>query len=137
MIRRPLAFAALALSVLSAPVLAQDATVVLPDICTAGGSHQMGTMEGGHQMSMDQAHTDLMKGMDEMNTQMMQGMSAQDIDVAFLCGMIPHHQGAINMAKAELEHGDDPRAREMAQKVIAAQEQEIKDMLDWLGKQAE
>lgn len=84
---------------------------------------------------MDEAHMALGAGMDKMNSDMAMGMLPADIDVAFVCSMIPHHQGAIDMAKAELEHGDDPWAKEMAQKVIAAQEQEIKDMLAWLEKQ--
>jgi len=83
---------------------------------------------------MDAAHAALMEGMDEMHQQMMTGMMAEDVDIAFVCGMIPHHQGAIAMAQAELEHGDDPWVKEMAQKVIDAQEQEITEMLDWLSK---
>jgi uncharacterized protein (DUF305 family) len=63
------------------------------------------------------------------------GMQATDIDVAFVCGMIPHHQGAIDMAKAELQYGDDPWAKEMAQKVIDAQTKEIADMKEWLSRQ--
>ena len=39
---------------------------------------------------------------------------------ADVCAMIPHHQGAINMARAELKHGDSQWARDMAQKVIDA-----------------
>jgi uncharacterized protein (DUF305 family) len=39
------------------------------------------------------------------------------------------------MARAEIEHGDDPWARSLAEQVIAAQEQEIQDMLKWLEKQ--
>jgi uncharacterized protein (DUF305 family) len=89
-----------------------------------------------HGASMDQAHTDLMKGMDAMHAEMMQGMMVDDIDTAFVCGMIPHHQGAIDMAKAELEHGDDPWVKELAQKVIDAQTQEIAEMKAWLAKQA-
>lgn len=87
-------------------------------------------MDMSHEM--DAAHTDLMAGMDVTNKQMMDGMMVEDIDVAFVCGMIPHHQGAINMAKAELEHGDNQWAREMAQKVIDAQEAEIAEMVEWL-----
>jgi uncharacterized protein (DUF305 family) len=84
---------------------------------------------------MDGAHQDMMKSMDRMHGDMMQGMQATDIDVAFVCGMIPHHQGAIEMAKAELAHGDDPWAKELAQKVIDAQQKEIAEMLEWLEKQ--
>lgn len=107
---------------------------ILPDICKSGGEAPMMPMDMDPQMN--QAHADLMAGMDAMNRDMMTGAKAEDIDVAFVCGMIPHHQGAISMAKAELEHGDDEWARAMAQKVIDAQEAEIAEMLSWLEEQA-
>jgi hypothetical protein len=50
--------------------------------------------------------------------------------------MIPHHQSAVNMAKAELEHGDNEDAKAMAQKIIDSQEQEIAEMISWLEEQA-
>ena len=103
----------------------------LPEICkTAEGMAGDMAMDMSHEM--DAAHTDLMAGMDVTNKQMMDGMMVEDIDVAFVCGMIPHHQGAINMAKAELEHGDNQWAKDMAQKVIDAQEAEIAEMVEWL-----
>lgn len=60
-------------------------------------------------------------------------MTKEDADVAFVCGMIAHHQGAIDMSKVELEHGDNAWAKEMAQTIIDAQMQEIADMTKWLG----
>ena len=105
----------------------------LPDICRSGGETTATSMGGS--MAMDEAHTALMAGMDQMNNDMMTGGMAPDIDVAFVCSMIPHHQGAIDMARAELAHGDSQWAKDMAQKVIDAQEKEIADMLNWLAEQ--
>jgi uncharacterized protein (DUF305 family) len=129
----PFAVAAVALFAAGYPAFAQDSGS--PEICKGQSAHATAPATEGHGAAMDQAHTDLMKGMDAMHSEMTQGMMAEDIDVAFVCGMIPHHQGAIDMAKAELTHGDDPWVKELAQKVIDAQTQEIADMKAWLTKQ--
>jgi uncharacterized protein (DUF305 family) len=59
---------------------------------------------------------------------MMAGMKANpsgDVDHDFIGMMIPHHQGAIDMAQAELRYGRNEQLRRMAQEIIVAQQQEI------------
>ncbi len=98
----------------------------------------MATMPDLSSMSgMDAQHQELMAAMmGMMRPEAMQGMMAKDPDVAFVCGMIVHHQGAIEMANAELKNGDNKWAKETAQKIIDAQTREIADMTKWLTENA-
>lgn len=57
-----------------------------------------------------------------------------DADVDFVLGMIPHHQGAIDMAYTELDYGKNPEAEQMARDIIVAQKSEIARMESWLNK---
>lgn len=57
-----------------------------------------------------------------------------DADIDFVRGMIPHHQGAIDMAKIVLEHGKDPEIKKLAEDVVRAQQGEIAFMEAWLKK---
>lgn len=73
------------------------------------------------------------------NTKMHEGMAIDftgDADVDFVRGMIAHHQGAIDMARVELEHGKDPELRKLAEEIISAQEGEIRMMEEWLARNA-
>ncbi|AET89501.1 hypothetical protein BYI23_A016630 [Burkholderia sp. YI23] len=67
---------------------------------------------------------------------MMTGMSSieytGDADRDFVAHMIPHHQGAVEMAKVELKYGKDAKLRKLAKDVIAAQNKEIAFMKQWL-----
>jgi uncharacterized protein (DUF305 family) len=48
-----------------------------------------------------------------------------DVDADFVAMMVPHHQGAIDMALAVLRHGSNPQIRRLAQEIIVTQQQEI------------
>lgn len=146
------AAAAILAASLSTSALAQDeAAFQLPEQCTAGsamGHAGHGGMHGGGKASgmmrmdgMDMAGmTDFQRqNMEKMAVTMpamMDGMMQGDPDVAFACAMIAHHQGAIDMARIQLEHGKDPWIRTLSEQIIEAQVREIADMTQWLADNA-
>jgi hypothetical protein len=74
--------------------------------------------------------------MDAAMAKMMAGMHehpASDVDLAFAAMMIPHHQGAIDMAVAELRYGRNPQLKRIAQEIIIDQQQEIVAMYLAIG----
>jgi uncharacterized protein (DUF305 family) len=74
--------------------------------------------------------------MERMDRQMATAPMNGNVDHDFAAMMIPHHQGAIDMAKAELIYGKDPVMRRLAQEILVDQQSEIDAMQLWLGKTA-
>jgi uncharacterized protein (DUF305 family) len=74
----------------------------------------------------------MMQAMERMDAGMMAAKPTGNPDRDFAAMMIPHHQGAIDMAKVELIYGRDPVLRRLAQGIIVAQQQEIELMQRYL-----
>lgn len=74
-----------------------------------------------------------MDSMAKMHDDMAQGVAAKNADVGFAKGMIPHHQGAIQMADIELKTGKDKEMQDLAKRIKSAQDPEIKQMQAWLA----
>lgn len=79
--------------------------------------------------------TDYMSVMTKMDSAMKQAASS-DPDVVFASKMIPHHQGAINMAKIELKYGKDSKARQEAENIILENEKSIKKLQAFIASHA-
>jgi uncharacterized protein (DUF305 family) len=114
---RTLALAGLMAAALALPLVAQD------------------TDHSGHAMAGDESAATMayMAANMKMHADMDVAYSGNP-DADFLRGMIPHHQGAVDMARIVLEHGQDPEVKAFAEKIIAAQEAEITWMKDWLAR---
>lgn len=80
-----------------------------------------GMHHGGHGMAMP--------GMvDDATMKRLESLSGREFDTLWLESMISHHQGAVEMARAEIANGDNPQAKTLAQHIIEAQEAEIAQM---------
>ena len=84
---------------------------------------QLGTMHHG---SLGMSAEEMGMHMDPMHLE-----DADPFDRAFIDAMIPHHQGAIRMARIELADGSDPETMELARAIIDAQSREIEQMNAW------
>jgi uncharacterized protein (DUF305 family) len=88
-------------------------------------------------MKMDAAGGNADKAFTTAMQTMMKNMKVRPTgrpDKDFVLMMTPHHQGAIDMAKVELQYGKDSELLKLAGDIVAAQEQEIAQMNAWLAK---
>lgn len=119
--------AALALSVLASPVMAQE------EQKPADADSMMGMMTMRPGMEMSEADRGYMKAMQAMQQSMMKAEMTGDASGDFAGMMIPHHQSAIDMVDVLLAQKDiDPEIKEMAEKMKKEQTKEIAKLQKWL-----
>ncbi len=73
------------------------------------------------------------EGMAGMDMKKLGSLTGDQFDVEFVRQMIPHHEGALKMAKAIQAQDARPEVKELAKDVIKSQETEIKQMKEWLA----
>jgi uncharacterized protein (DUF305 family) len=88
-----------------------------------------GSPAAAFHQQMDSVMVVMDKGMQQMG-----GVPPTDLDASFAAMMVPHHQGAVDMARLQLLYGKDPELRRLAQSIIAEQQIEIQQMTAWLRK---
>ena len=80
---------------------------------------------------MDQGSMEMPGSMSEADMSRLMDLEDTKFDLAFVEMMAEHHQGAIDMAKVELQDGSLPEVKQLAQQVIDAQQQEIGQLQQW------
>lgn len=77
---------------------------------------------------------ELNESMAKMHSKMNAGLNEKDPDLSFVVGMLPHHEGAVEMAEIVLKYGEDEEIKKLAKAIIKAQAEEIKFMQEYLAK---
>ncbi|MEP7173007.1 MAG: DUF305 domain-containing protein [Aestuariivirga sp.] len=102
-----------------------------------GGPDPMGSMDHSTMSMATTGGTASTKAYEVAMAAMMKDMNMPYTgrpDMDFVQGMMPNHQGAIDMAKVALQYGKDPEIKSLAENVITAQQGEIAFMKSWLDK---
>ena len=99
--------------------------VAIPPAPASAPAHLHATMAAA---AASPFQRDMNAGMARMMQDMHSPGYSGDADADFLAMMIPHHAGAVDMARLVLQHGHDPATRRLAEEIIATQTVEIESM---------
>ncbi len=125
-----------------AEMLAEDTDIATHSVSPehSHGPQESATLRGGGEppaarpadSDASAVTADYQQSMMGMHDDMMAGLRHEDPVVAFVLGMIPHHQDAVYTARIQLRLGSDPENVELARHIIAEQQREIDAMGAWL-----
>jgi uncharacterized protein (DUF305 family) len=106
--------------------------VLLILVCSIASSAWQGLPSSQTEQKASTARLEMEQAMEKMHAGMASVKPSGNNDADFVKLMIPHHQAALDMAKAELTYGKDPQMRRLAQEIVADQQSEIELMRLWL-----
>ena len=108
--------------------------VLLILVCSIASPARQGVPSSKEDQTEGTAGLEMEQAMEKMHTGIASIKPTGDNDADFVRFMLPHHQAALDMAKAELTHGKDPQMRRLAQEIVTDQQSEIELMQLWLKR---
>ena len=108
--------------------------VLLILVCSIASPARQGLPSSQKDRTEGTAGLEMEQAMEKMHTAMASIKPSGDDDADFVRFMLPHHQAALDMAKAELTHGKDPQMRRLAQEIVTDQQSELELMQLWLER---
>ena len=108
--------------------------VLLILVCSIASPARQGLPSSQKDRTEGTAGLEMEQAMEKMHTAMASIKPSGDDDADFVRFMLPHHQAALDMAKAELTYGKDPQMRRLAQEIVTDQQSEIELMQLWLER---
>jgi uncharacterized protein (DUF305 family) len=108
--------------------------VLLFLVCSIASPARQGLPSSKKDQTEGTAGLEMEQAMEKMHAGMASIKASGDNDADFVRFMLPHHQAALDMAKAELKNGKDPQMRRLAQEIVTDQQSEIELMQLWLKR---
>jgi uncharacterized protein (DUF305 family) len=108
--------------------------VLLILVCSIASPARQGLPSSQKEHNAGTAGLEMEQAMEKMHAGMASIKLSGDNDADFVRLMLPHHQAALDMAKAELANGKDPQMRRLAQEIVTDQQSEIELMRLWLER---
>ena len=108
--------------------------VLLILVCSIASPARQGLPSSQKEQNARTAGLEMEQAIEKMHTGMASIKPSGDNDSDFVGLMLPHHQAALDMAKAELANGKDPQMRRLAQEIVTDQQSEIELMQLWLER---